>query len=94
MPSRKAPALLPSPEVILQLRNAGLTAETLAFLINEDRKGKQRFAIANSLMGGFCFLSVTCGFVYLVMQGKEAMACVLLGVEVLAIIKQMLGARL
>jgi hypothetical protein len=94
MPNKTAPALLPSPEVILQLKNAGLGAETLAVLINEDRKGKQRFAIANSLMGGFCFLGVVGGFIYLAMQGKETMACILLGVEVLAIIKQMLGARL
>jgi len=88
------PALLPSPEVILQLKKAGLTAETLALLINDDRKGKQRFAMVNSVMGGSCFIAVVFVFAYLVMHGHEYMAGGLLAVEVLTVIKQMLGQRL
>jgi hypothetical protein len=81
--ANKAPvapiSLLPSPEVFLQAKKAGLSPETIVLLLRDDRKGKQRFALANSLMGGACFLGVVGGFIYLVMQGKETPAYVLLG---------------
>jgi hypothetical protein len=89
-----APSLLPSPEVIQQLSKAGLSPELLTQVIIEDRRGKQKFAEKNAIMGGACFIIVVIAFIYLVMEGHEKMAGVLIGTEALAIIKQMFGARL
>ena len=90
----KPQALLPSPQVIQQLRSAGLSPEMLTALLVEDRRGKQQYALTSTVMGGICFAAVGGGFIYLVMNGHDIAAGSLLGVEVLAILKQMLSARL
>jgi len=81
-------------EVIAQLRAAGLTPDTLALLINDDRKGKQQYALVMGVMGGFCFLAVASLFTYLVMNGHDKVALALLGAQVLIVVKQMIGNRL
>lgn len=94
MPGKPPPSLLPSPQIIKQLAEAGLTPELLTQVIIEDRRGKQRYAERNSIMGGICFVAVVIAFTYLVMHGHEKMAGGLMCTEVLAIIRMMLGARI
>ena len=95
MPGKNPPtALLPNPQIIKQLAEAGLTPELLTQIIVEDRKGKQRFAERNSIMGGLCFITVVVGFVYLIMHGHDIAAATLIGIETLAIVRLMLQNRL
>jgi hypothetical protein len=88
------PALLPHPDVIADLLRSGLTPETIVLVINDDKRRKMIYALVNSIMGGLCFLAVIAGFVYLVAHGFYKSASALLATGVLAIVKQMLGARL
>jgi len=88
------PALLPSPDVIADLIRSGMTPETIVLVINEDKKRKMTYALVSSVMGGVCFLAVVAGFIFLVVHGFYKSAAGLLATGVLAIIKQMLTARL
>jgi len=88
------PALLPSPAVIAGLIRSGMTPETIGLVINEDKKRKLIYALVNSVMGGICFLAIVGGFIFLVVHGFYMSAAALLATGVLAIIKQMLNARL
>jgi len=94
MAGKQPSALLPSPEVIAQLAEAGLDPATLATILIEHHKSKAQYAMTMGLMGGFCFLCSVGGSIYLGMQHHEKLALTLLGVEVLAIVKQMIGSRL
>jgi hypothetical protein len=94
MADKQPSALLPSPEVIAQLAKAGLDPQTLSTILMEHHRSKAQYATAMGLMGGFCFLCSVGGSIYLGMQHHEKLAFTLLGVEVLAIVKQMIGSRL
>jgi hypothetical protein len=94
MTSKNPPALLPNPQIIKELAQAGLTPELLAQIITEDHKGNQKFATVNSVMGGLGFITVVVGFIYLIMNGHDYSAGILLGVETLAIIRLMLQNRM
>ena len=88
------PALLPSPDVIADLIRSGMTPETIVLVINEDKKRKLSYALVNSVMGGVCFLAIVAGFVFLAVHGLYKSAGALLATGALAIIRQMLSARL
>jgi hypothetical protein len=88
------PALLPNPEVIADLIRSGMTPETIVLVINEDKKRKLTYALVSSVMGGVCFLAIVLGFIYLVVHGNYKSASGLLATGVLAIIRDMLKARL
>jgi len=88
------PALLPSPDVIADLIRSGITPETIVLVISEDKKRKLIYALVNSVMGGICFLAIILGFIFLVVHGFFKSSAALLATGVLAIVKQMLAARL
>jgi hypothetical protein len=86
--------LLPDAQAISRLAAVGVTPDVAMMAIRAEHDRSLTYALRLGLLGAACFLALIVGYVYLVIQGHPHAAGWLLGTGALAIVGQLIAARL
>jgi hypothetical protein len=89
------PGIVPSPEILLHYKNIDAALPLLVVKAMEGQWVREyRYALSGQIAAALALLLISGGFIFLVMNGHERPAYVLLGAGVLNVIGGLLQARL